>query len=185
VAEFTPTASFIHPYDPLCGDDFDGERDLSPEERQGMSPFDFDLLPKRGYTFPPRDRSVSAATIADTPSMVEKNGADVLAVLTNPKVNLGRMQHKCNKQDLCADPEKLPSSSRFTDLPSPSPRLPVDPAAQFKAINSVPAFGSPFTRILNPVVTRAQWEIVVRSAAIAALICWTFVGCLVAVPVRH
>jgi hypothetical protein len=72
-AEFTPTASFIHPYDPLCDEDFDGAHELSPEERQGMAPFDFDLLPKRGYTFPARDRVISVVTTGtiEAPYMVE------------------------------------------------------------------------------------------------------------------
>jgi len=48
VPEFTPTASFIHPYDPLCSDDFD---ELSPEERQGIEPFDFDLYRREAIPF--------------------------------------------------------------------------------------------------------------------------------------
>jgi hypothetical protein len=186
VAEFTPTASFIHPYDPLCDDDFDGTRELSPEERQGMGLFDFDLLPKRGYTFPPRDKAVSVVTngTMEAPSMVEKGGGDVLVALRNPKDILGRVQHKCIKQESSTDHEKLSSPTRLTNAPSPSPspRPFVDPAAQFKAIKAVPAFASPFTRVLNPVVTRAQWEIVVRSAAVAGIICWTVIGCLLAIP---
>ncbi|KAH9854690.1 hypothetical protein C2E23DRAFT_61607 [Lenzites betulinus] len=46
----------------------------------------------------------------------------------------------------------------------------------------VPAFASPLTPVLNPVVTRGQWEIVVRSAAIAFVTSVTVVGALVAVP---
>ena len=185
VAEFTPTAPFIHPYDPLCDDDYDSTRELSPEERQGLGQFDFDLLPKKGYTFPPRDRAVSVVTNAttETPSTTEKAGTDVLVALRSPKDILGRVQYKCNKQESSSDPEKVSSSTRSTTAsPSSSHRAPVDPAAQFKAIKAVPAFASPFTRVLNPVVTRAQWEIVVRSAAVAGIICWTIVGCLLAIP---
>ncbi|VDC02410.1 unnamed protein product [Peniophora sp. CBMAI 1063] len=47
---------------------------------------------------------------------------------------------------------------------------------------AVPAFG-PLTRVLNPVISRAQWEIVVRSAIIAAIISFSVVFGLVAVPV--
>jgi len=157
---------------------------LSPEERQFLGLFDFDLLPKRGYTFPPRDRAVSVVTNATTeaPSMMEKAGTDVLVASRSPKDILGCVQYKCNKQESSSDPEKVSSSTRSTTASPSSHRAPVDPAAQFKAIKAVPAFASPFTRVLNPVVTRAQWEIVVRSAAVAGMICWTIVGCLLAIP---
>ncbi|KAI0822284.1 hypothetical protein BC628DRAFT_1327653 [Trametes gibbosa] len=46
----------------------------------------------------------------------------------------------------------------------------------------VPAFASPLTPVLNPVVTRGQWEIVVRSALIALVTSVTVVGALVAIP---
>ncbi|KAI0648064.1 hypothetical protein C8Q79DRAFT_550619 [Trametes meyenii] len=46
----------------------------------------------------------------------------------------------------------------------------------------VPAFASPLTPVLNPVVTRGQWEIVVRSAIIAFAMSILVVGVLVAVP---
>ena len=184
VAEFTPTASFIHPYDPLYDDDFDDVRALDPEGGQCVEPFDFDLLPKRGYTFPQRDRAVSVSTnvTTETPSMV-KDAEDVIVGLKSSKEILGRAQYKCNKHDVSTNPEKFLPSSRSLHVPSPSPRIPVDPAAQFKVIKAVPAFASPFTRVLNPVVTRAQWEIVVRSAVVAGIICWSIVGSLLAIPV--
>jgi hypothetical protein len=147
-----------------------------------MEPFDFDLLPKRGYTFPARDRASSVVTM-EAPSMVEKDSGDALPGLRNPKDILGRVQHKCNKQNILPDLGKHAPAKKFPDAPSSSLRRPVDPAAQFKVIRAVPAFASPFTRVLNPVVTRAQWEIVVRSAAVAGVICWTVVGCLLAIPV--
>ncbi|KAI0761948.1 hypothetical protein BD413DRAFT_495446 [Trametes elegans] len=46
----------------------------------------------------------------------------------------------------------------------------------------VPAFASPLTPVLNPVVTRGQWEIVVRSASIALVVSVVVIGVLVAVP---
>ncbi|CDO71456.1 hypothetical protein BN946_scf184909.g50 [Trametes cinnabarina] len=46
----------------------------------------------------------------------------------------------------------------------------------------VPAFASPLTPVLNPVVTRGQWEIVVRSALIAFIVSAAIIGALVAVP---
>ncbi|KAI0754959.1 hypothetical protein C8Q80DRAFT_1266490 [Daedaleopsis nitida] len=46
----------------------------------------------------------------------------------------------------------------------------------------VPAFASPLTPVLNPVVTRGQWEIVVRSAVIALVVSLAVVAALVAAP---
>ncbi|KAL5501670.1 hypothetical protein ACEPAH_8930 [Sanghuangporus vaninii] len=46
----------------------------------------------------------------------------------------------------------------------------------------VPAFG-PVTRVLAPVVARAQWEIVVRAACLAALLCIITCGVVVSLPV--
>ena len=54
---------------------------------------------------------------------------------------------------------------------------------RFRLINAVPAFAAPLTRVLSPVIVRAQWEIVVRSAIIAFLISWVVVGSFLAVPV--
>jgi hypothetical protein len=54
---------------------------------------------------------------------------------------------------------------------------------RFRLINAVPAFAVPLTRILSPVIVRAQWEIVVRSAIIAFLISWVVIGSFLAVPV--
>ncbi|KAF9568777.1 hypothetical protein CPC08DRAFT_702374 [Agrocybe pediades] len=53
---------------------------------------------------------------------------------------------------------------------------------RFKLMNAVPAFAVPLTRVLSPVIVRAQWEIVVRSAAWAFVITWAVVGVLLAVP---
>lgn len=54
---------------------------------------------------------------------------------------------------------------------------------RFRLINAVPAFAVPLTRVLSPVIVRAHWEIVVRSAIAAFLISWVVVGSLLAVPV--
>jgi hypothetical protein len=54
---------------------------------------------------------------------------------------------------------------------------------RFRLINAVPAFAVPLTRVLSPVIVRAQWEIVVNSAIVAFLISWVVVGSFLAVPV--
>jgi len=47
---------------------------------------------------------------------------------------------------------------------------------------SVPAFKSPLTKILSPLVTRAQWEVVVRSGILSFVISSVVVAVFVAVP---
>jgi hypothetical protein len=150
-----------------------------------VEPFDFDLLPKGGYTFTERHQAASVAAngTVEACSTVEKDDGDAIAGLSNPMAILRHFQQKCNKQDLSTDPQKLSPPSRSPNAPSSSPDRLVDLAAQFKMIKAVPAFASPFTRVLNPVVTRAHWEIVVRSAAVAGVISWIIIGCLVAIPV--
>lgn len=54
---------------------------------------------------------------------------------------------------------------------------------RFRKVRAVPAFAVPLTPVLNPVVTRAQWEIVVRSALIAAVVVCVVVGGLTGAPV--
>ena len=54
---------------------------------------------------------------------------------------------------------------------------------RWKRALTVPAFRSPLTKILSPVVTRAQWEAVIRSGALAFVISVIVVAVLVAVPV--
>ena len=51
-----------------------------------------------------------------------------------------------------------------------------------KVYLAVPAFAAPLTPVLNPLVGRAQWEIVVRSAAMAAVISVVVIGGLLGVP---
>ena len=55
--------------------------------------------------------------------------------------------------------------------------------ARWKRVLSVPAFRSPLTKILSPVVTRAQWEVVVRSGIVAFVISVIVLAVFVAVPV--
>lgn len=182
--EWAPTAPFIHPYDPLCDEDYDSTREMTPEERQRLGPFDFDLLPpKQGHTLTERRISVVANTKANSPprrtSIVD--AFDVLSALKLPGRKLGQAQEKCNENQrpISHTAEKSESRSDSTTTP------PVDPSEQFKLIRAVPAFKSPFTRVLEPVVTRAQWEIVVRSMFLAGVISWAIVGCLLSVPVRR
>lgn len=56
--------------------------------------------------------------------------------------------------------------------------------SRLKSVMSVPAFG-PLTRVLSPLVSRGQWEIVVRSAVYAFLSVWIWLGVIVSLPVLH
>jgi len=108
---------------------------------------------------------IEASPVAD------KNGGDVITELRSANDILRR---ESGKRDLSTNPDS-------TNTPSPSSRRAVDPAVHFKAVNAVPVFSS-VTPVWSPVVARAHWEIVVRSMAIAGLVCWVFIGCLLAVP---
>ncbi|EKM49495.1 uncharacterized protein PHACADRAFT_265007 [Phanerochaete carnosa HHB-10118-sp] len=78
--------------------------------------------------------------------------------------------------------------------PCPAPNRPLAPAGEPECeVNgwrrrlrrvylSVPAFAAPLTPVLNPLVGRAQWEIVVRSATAALVISLAVVGGLLGVP---
>ncbi|KAJ3763673.1 hypothetical protein EV360DRAFT_91691 [Lentinula raphanica] len=88
------------------------------------------------------------------------------------------------------DPEK--AEYERSNFPRPHPSLQSDQKAtnfkrQFKMVKAVPAFASPLTRVLSPVVIRGQWEIVMRSMIIACFVSWFAIGILLAVPVpkRH
>ena len=55
--------------------------------------------------------------------------------------------------------------------------------ARWRRVLSVPASRSPLTKILSPIVTRAQWEVVTRSGIFAFVTFFTVVALFVAVPV--
>jgi hypothetical protein len=202
---FVVTASFIHPFDQLPEDDdeFGGPPRTLPEDRQFLSPFDFDVLPRCSFSTPPQ-------TQVRTLSQRRKTE---LEVRTPPKLRLspialiGYLQSKCvtrwtapaHPHDLSGSTEEahpdekvprrprdsLDSSSRpHLDLPQHT-RTRIDKSVvhkQFKLVNAVPAFSVPLTPVLSPVVVRGQWEIVTRSAFFAFLICWVVLGCLLAIP---
>jgi hypothetical protein len=58
-------------------------------------------------------------------------------------------------------------------------------AERYKKVSRVPAFKTPLTSILSPVVTRAQWEIVVRSTVLALFISLGVLAGILAAPVVH
>ncbi|KAJ6613326.1 hypothetical protein B0H10DRAFT_245502 [Mycena sp. CBHHK59/15] len=209
---FTPTASFIHPFDQFPEDDheFVGPPRTSPGDRQLISAFNFDALPRlahattmqhvRGFSQPHNNIMIIEPEVRPVPKS-----------RLSPKAVIGRMQSKCATQPLDVtggNPPHLPhgpntsgnitdeksaprprdsldSSSRpHVDLPQHT-RKPIDEGTvrkQFRMVKAVPAFAVPLTRVLSPVVVRGQWEIVTRSAFFAFLVCWIVLGCLLAVP---
>ncbi|KAJ4482166.1 hypothetical protein J3R30DRAFT_3699494 [Lentinula aciculospora] len=119
-----------------------------------------------------------------------------------PKGFIRRIQSRCNinkwlvmtssnsttdlNEKVSDDPEK--AEYERSNFPRPHPSLQNNQKAgnfqrQFKMVKAVPAFASPLTRVLSPVVIRGQWEIVMRSMIIACFVSWVTIGILLAVPV--
>ncbi|KAJ7095930.1 hypothetical protein B0H15DRAFT_827682 [Mycena belliarum] len=205
---FAATASFIHPFDQLPEDhQSGGPPRTSPEDRQALSAFDFDALPR--FSHGPAQHH-PARRLAQLRSSAQRDSERYKWSLS-PKAFIGRVQSKCvapwSTGTVLVHPygggggapgtqpaEKLPhrprdsldSSSRpHLDLPQHGTRVRVDERVvrkQFKLVRAVPAFAVPLTPVLSPVVVRGQWEIVVRSAIFALFICWAVLGSLLAIP---
>ncbi|KAF8463361.1 hypothetical protein JB92DRAFT_3066712 [Gautieria morchelliformis] len=93
--------------------------------------------------------------------------------------------HSRVRVDVCPVPT-VPASAPCKSAVRPQPSFSSSRSTgswqtRFRRVMAVPAFG-PLTRVLEPVVSRGQWEIVVRSACAAAIGAWIFIGCLVALP---
>ncbi|KII90740.1 hypothetical protein PLICRDRAFT_39316, partial [Plicaturopsis crispa FD-325 SS-3] len=198
--EYIATASFIHPFD--SWDESEDEEARTPvAERQRVSSFDFDRLPPRPQGPPPLRSPVHSMYAS---KHCEKEAEQHHAFTLNPRIVLGGMQTKCAHWSL---PVKSRVSSSYDNekeqypgSPTPSfghpaafastpTTIPFDARAtaevRLKKIQAVPAFASPLTRVLSPVVTRAQWEIVMRSSVAALLLSWVILGPLLAVPEHH
>ena len=75
------------------------------------------------------------------------------------------------------------SSSNGTSLSTDESNVSSKVRRRFRIVNAVPAFAVPITRVLDPVIIRGQWEIVIRSAGFALSISWAICGPLLAIPV--
>ncbi|KAH9969576.1 hypothetical protein BC827DRAFT_1120189 [Russula dissimulans] len=105
--------------------------------------------------------------------------------LMSPSTFLAQAQYKsCTQKSVVNSTPAAPANQKYKSQAT-HPRVVLHQIEnQHQRVRHVPAFG-PLTRILSPVVTRAQWEIVVRSAFVSILLSLTIVGSLLAVPVRH
>ncbi|KAJ7644077.1 hypothetical protein FB45DRAFT_736145 [Roridomyces roridus] len=169
---FVATASFIHPFDLLPEDDdqFGGPPAILPEERQLLSPFDFDALPRCSRPHIPR-------------SMVK--GEQQLPPKSSLRGLLERMQARCVPKWTTA----VPTAVRDEKVPHELAAEHIDKESavrkQFKMVQAVPAFAVPLTPVLSDVVVRGQWEIIVRSAVFALILSCVLLGCLLIPPMRR
>ncbi|KAH7928803.1 hypothetical protein BV22DRAFT_1102854 [Leucogyrophana mollusca] len=185
--EFGPTAGFI-PHD----SDSDSDTHHGNHRRRGrvanqrqcgeQERFDFDLLPKA---------TAQGQEYANAAPVLARSGGEksLLPGATSPSSSrpissvLGRAQYKCNKRPYAQSP--VSSSSE----PSLNPHSPASRPTSYFGMTltlpsftaGVPAFAAPMTRVRSPVVVRAQWEVVVRAAVLAALGAGVVVGVVVGV----
>lgn len=174
---------------------------MQPEPPSLPQPHPYPSRPNRFESTTSLQLSPSILVIQPEVEKVEKD--------LSPKGFIRRIQSRCNinrwlvmtssnsTTDLNEkDPNDLEKAEyEQSNFPRPHPSLQrTQNTANFKrqfkmvkAIREVPAFGSPLTRVLSPVVIRGQWEIVVRSMIIACFVSWLTIGLLLAVPVpqRH
>ncbi|KAL1744504.1 hypothetical protein HDZ31DRAFT_38502 [Schizophyllum fasciatum] len=181
---FVPTAAFIHPFDTIS--DLDCTLEEGPAAHQPISPFDFDALPPRIHPPPRRGFGAELDFTICAP-------ANSWAHAVHPPPVPGRTAY--NKRAAAAPPpppwvgswdggaeaEKGMAGAGGAEG-QVRHRTPGEIRRGFNIVHAVPAFGVPLTRIRSPVIVRAQWAIVVRSAMLGFLICWAVVGSLLAVP---
>ena len=191
---FANTASFIHPFNPLVNNDYDSYNGPKPrpEDHQPISAFDFDALPPRMFTTPASSMPALMPLQPQHDIFIEPEVENHPKTKRSARTFIERLQSKCNVnkwQVVVGGTPNNDINSSPTDLYTPQqPRRRVQKSeamvrAQFKLVKAVPAFASPLTRILSPIVVRGQWEIVIRSAFIALLVSWIILGSLLAVPV--
>ncbi|KAG2153059.1 uncharacterized protein EDB93DRAFT_240495 [Suillus bovinus] len=180
---FGPSAAFIrHEVD------LDVEDDLKERIHTGLDEkecFDFDLLPnsvKGNVILTDNIRLPSNAsqppinvTIAGHIPMLSLETGNT-APSNNLSSAIARQQYKCKRTyapplSLVSQISSVPSPNSYT--PSPTPSSNRSPILSFMIPSftaGVPAFKAPMTRVRSPVVIRAQWEVVIRSAVLG-LIC--------------
>jgi hypothetical protein len=106
------------------------------------------------------------------------------AELKSPSTLLSRAQYHCSRHSVVGLTPAIPANQKDKSQATKPRVAPHTIDNQHHRVRKVPAFG-PLTRVLSPIVTRAQWEIVVRSAFVAMLMSLSIVGCFLAIPVRR
>jgi hypothetical protein len=106
------------------------------------------------------------------------------AEFKSPSAFLSRAQYNCSRNSVVGLIPAIPANQKYKSQATKPRVAPHTVDSQHHRMRMVPAFG-PLTRVLSPVVSRAQWEIVVRSAFVAMLMSLSIVGCLLVIPVRH
>ncbi|KAG8709803.1 hypothetical protein FRC11_005199 [Ceratobasidium sp. 423] len=119
-------------------------------------------------------------TVMASPQTVAASPTSAHDLIQRPATGMGMGP---SPQQWSFDFDALPAS---TSNPAANPdqwesTLPVRPEQKF---GSIPTFG-PLTRVLSPIITRAQWVIVVRSAIIAVVVAAILGAICLAVPARR
>jgi hypothetical protein len=198
------TAGFIG-YD----DDDVYERPSGKATEEGRAgAFDFDSLPIRDdedapcicaavpaaassvalpLNHPPQDEKHADLNLLSSPPPVLVLGDDThpprCTELNSPSTFLSRTQRNCSRNSVIGLTPAIPANHKYKSQATKPPVARQTIENQHYRVRRVPAFG-PVTRVLSPVVSRAQWEIVVRSALVAMILSLSIVGCLLAIPVR-
>lgn len=183
-ASFGPSAAFIrHEVDLDAEDD---PTDRVHRGRGGKEGFDFDLLPKSVKANAiladnvrlPNNPSPPPAAVTIANHIPAQSPQTETPVPSNNIIRsaIARRQYKCKRT--YAPPLSLVSQTSSVQSPdsstsSPTPSSNRSPLVSFMIPSftaGVPAFRTPMTRVRSPVVIRAQWEVVIRSAVLG-LIC--------------
>jgi hypothetical protein len=136
----------------------------------------------------PVPNSLSAAS---TVPGLERHGENCeLSPMSSPGQSQGVSQPHSVSPDLSGAGSAHRWSFDFDTLPTGSPATTghwdTRPQSQGEKTEqgAIPTFG-PLTRVLSPIITRAQWEIVVRSALMAIVVALILGAVCLAVPARR
>jgi hypothetical protein len=167
-------------------------------QRQPMGSFDFDALP--ALRIRPEDRKIGGkpryrkcdASPPLSPDDNQPSADGKKRLFPGPKYLVRKIQGRClavrdiirtqfpehrDKERLANEKEKPP-----VILVPEKDAADSSVTKKFRKVINVPAFQSPLTKILSPVVTRAQWEIIIRSGVLAFLLSCGLLSGIVAVP---
>lgn len=192
---FGPSAAFIRHEVDFGAEDLalNGHATLQKGQSEPEH-FEFDLLPRSGKG---NDIHIDNVRLAsDTPINIVIASAGQIPTKTEDVTPssplsspIARRQYKCKR--IYAPPLSLvsqASSARLPDSYAPSPTsnsnhspLQIVSFMVPSYTAGVPAFKAPMTRVHSPVVIRAQWEVVIRSAVLGLIGAATLVAIFVAV----